>query len=314
MVFPLFALAMAPAVYWDKGPDTATQLKKAGIEQVYVPSAQDRAAWTRAGLTAMPLDNTWQTQAQKVPKPGLRYKLNQSGPTAQPWVDSNGWRFERGLKRADYADLPAGAAALAAAEAHMYGVEALLHPQAEDLTPLGSMLHFLAGLPAGDTTARANIRVVDDGTPLVGEILNLLTRHNLLYRVASTAAKSDDLVVQLGSSEFPKEEARDPYHFADHVRNKLSDDKRLVRIYNTTATIVRLSGTDQRPRLHLLNYADRPVQDVRIRVLGRYAQAPLRLNDNSPDAMLDYSVDATGTEFTIPSLPKYAIVDLTRIP
>ena len=50
---------------------------------------------------------------QDVPAPGVRFQINQAQATPEPWVDSNLWRFQRGLKRANYAKLPTGAAPLA---------------------------------------------------------------------------------------------------------------------------------------------------------------------------------------------------------
>lgn len=314
MIVPLLALALVPTVYWDKGPDAAPQFKKAGIQQLSVPASDDAGLWSRAGIAVVPLDAARQKQFLKVPKPGVRYELGRAGPTQVPWVDSNGWRFERGLRQADYADLPTGAAPLAAAEAYMYDADALLHPQADDVDSLGAMLRFLGKLPQRQAPVRANIGVVDDGTPLVGEVLNLLTRRNLLYHVVQPPQGHEDLTVRLGSPDFPRDEAKNPYQFADHVRAKLTDDKRLVRIYNTTATIVRLTGDDQQVRLHLLNYTTMPVKDVRIRLLGRYGQSPLMLSNGGPGTMVDYYLDKEATEFTIPSLARYAVIDMKKVP
>src|SRR5262245_32221871 len=62
----------------------------------------------------------------EVPPPGLRSVQNEAQATTAPWIDSNGWRFQRGLDKANYSKLPAGAAPLAAAEAFAFGVDAIL--------------------------------------------------------------------------------------------------------------------------------------------------------------------------------------------
>ena len=50
---------------------------------------------------------------QTVPKPGVRFEPNAASATTAPWVDSNAWRYQRGLKKANYETLPAGSAPLA---------------------------------------------------------------------------------------------------------------------------------------------------------------------------------------------------------
>lgn len=314
MIAPLLALALLPAVFWDKGPETAAQLKQAGIQQVYVPASQDVSAWTSTGLKAVALDDATQQKWTKIPKPGVRYRMSQAGPTQVPWVDANGWRFERGVTRADYADLPAGSAAIAAAEAHMYNAEAILHAQADDMTALGAMMKFLKTVPDRLLPVRTNIGVVDDGTPLLGEVLNLLTRRNLLYHVVKTPQPQDAVTVQLDTPDFPRDSARDPYKFVEVVRNKVTDPKRVLRIYNTSVTVGRLTGNGERARLCLLNYTTMPVQDVRIRVLSRYKEGALQLSDRGNTPMADYYLDSDATEFTIPLLARYAVIDLERVP
>src|SRR5262245_59971944 len=70
---------------------------------------------------------------QDVPPPALKFRNDDARATRAPWLDSNAWRFQRGLTKARYAKLPAGSAALAAAEAYIFNVEAILDPDAKDL-------------------------------------------------------------------------------------------------------------------------------------------------------------------------------------
>ena len=83
---------------------------------------------------------------------------------------------------------PRGSAALAAAEAYAYGVEAVLHPDPADLPALNKMLDYLKSIDQPVLPVMANIGVKDDGSAVAGEAMNLLGRRNLLYRVV----KSDD--------------------------------------------------------------------------------------------------------------------------
>src|SRR4051794_13709169 len=61
---------------------------------------------------------------EKVPPPKSTMRMSEASATTVPWVDANGWRFLRGLKKAFYPVVPAGWAALAMAEASAYGADA----------------------------------------------------------------------------------------------------------------------------------------------------------------------------------------------
>src|SRR4029077_17911070 len=99
-----------------------------------------------------------------------------ASPTRSPWIVANGWRFVRppGTKYAY--DVPAGKAALAAAEAFAYGADAALEIDPADVQSLGEMLRFLQGLPSVDLPAVSDFAVVDDASAITGEVMNLLAR------------------------------------------------------------------------------------------------------------------------------------------
>ena len=259
-----------------------------------------------------------------VPSPGIKFVANVSQATTAPWVDSNASRFQRGATKVAYTKLPAGAAPLAAAEAFTFGAEAILTPDAADLEELGKMLTFLKANEAPRLPALANIGVVDSKSPLMDEVLNLLSRRNLLYRVVDKPDRSLDLTLQLGSVDFPESSASNPSDFAARVRAKLGDDKRLVRLYQTSTVLAHLTGNDQAARLFLLSYggprrqaAAGPQQGIRVRVLGRYRPTKVAAYGAPADAALmdvDNPKDASGeaTEFTLPSFRTLCIVDLER--
>ena len=74
----------------------------------------------------------------------------------------------------------------------------------------------------------------------MGEVLNLLTRRNLLYKVVAAPDRALDLTVQLGHARLSRwQSAANPYEFAARVRAKLGDDKRLVRLYGASAPCSR---------------------------------------------------------------------------
>jgi hypothetical protein len=183
------------------------------------------------------------------------------------------------------------------------------------------MLRFLKAQEAPRLPEMANIAVVDSQSPLLPEVLNLLSRRNLLYKVVKTPDRSVDLTVQLGSADFPESAAANPSEFAARVRSKLGDDKRLVRLYGTSSVMAYLTGDAKSARLFLLSYGGSRRQQaagaqtgIRVRVLGRYRPLKAAAYDAPPDAKLE-DVDNPGnaTEFTLPPLKTIAVVDLERL-
>ena len=253
---------------------------------------------------------------QEVPPPGLRFVANVAQSTTAPWIDSNAWRYQRGLRKALYSKLPASAGALAAAEAFTFGVDAILNPDAADLEDLKKMLQFLKAQDRARLPARANIGVVSTPSPAMDEVLNLLSRRNLLYRVVQKPDPSLDLTVQLGSADFPADAAANPSDFAARVRAKLGDDKRLVRIYGTSTVLAHLTGDATAARLYLLSYGGTRRQQgamqqgIRVRVLGRYQPAFAGYESAAGAALADVDNPGAATEFSLPPFRTLAIVDL----
>lgn len=310
-MLPLALAAILPALFWDQGVATAPALRSAGIERLYVPAAR-AAAWREAGFDAVPLSDAARRNYETALAPGVRWQVNVASATRMPWVDANGWRFERKPKAAWWYDAPAGTAALAAAEAFASGAEAVLRVDPADLEPLGRMLAFLRTLDGPALQPVSNITVVDDNSPELAEVLNMLARRNLLFRVAPAPDLASDLNVRLGTREYPREAAQDPARFATKVRQDLTDERRATRIYGSDTVLVRLAGDAKRMRVHLLNYAQRPVQGLRVRVRGLFREGILRLPAAGGSTLADYDTAGEGTEFTVPSMEIYAVIDLTR--
>ncbi|HVW86134.1 MAG TPA: hypothetical protein VHB50_15700 [Bryobacteraceae bacterium] len=240
-----------------------------------------------------------------VPAPKVDYRANVARATSSPWVNANASRFTRNPEAKFCIDAPGKSSALAAAEAFAYDVAAFLRTGQDGAGPFEQMIAFLRGLPAADLPERANIGIIDDGTPQTGELMNLLTRRNLLYRPVKAPDSHLDLNVSRG-------EEPDPGKQAYAIRRKLGDDKRLLRIYGSEVVIGRLTGDASRARVHLLNYGGRPVSGLRVRVLGKYSKAAIHAF-GIPDAKLaDVAIQPDAAEFTLESLNEYAVIDLTR--
>jgi len=272
--------------------------------------------WTQGG--GNPLKIRFSTTAlpdadqsrEALPTPGVTARAGVASPTRAPWIVASGWRVMRHAGVKYRYDLPAGKAALAAVEAFAYGADAVLKIDPADEAPLRALLTFLEGLPAVDLPPIADLAVVDDGSPAVGEVMNLLARRNLLYAIVKTPSSRYPVNVALGSRGFPLEEAADPSAFALKVRRLLTDERRTLRIYGTEVVIARLTGNATRVRLHLINYGGREIEGLRVRLRGAYAPGDAAVAGVGRTPLQDHAVADGATEFTIPRMGPYAVVDL----
>jgi hypothetical protein len=307
----LLVLAALPALFWDGAPDTAPALHEAGIQQILVPAAR-LASWK--GVPEITAEGADPQSAVKVIPPTVNYRMNEASATNAPWIVANGWRFIRRPDGRFYYDVTGRQAALAAAEAFCYDANAIIRTDASGLKPLGGMLAFLRTITGEPLPPVADIGYIDDGSGASGEVMNLMVRNNLLFQLVAAPDRRLKLNVKLGTKEYPLEHAKNPGTVAHEVRANLTDEKRSVRIYGSQVVVARLTASGDRVRLHLLNYAgaNRKVDAIRVRVLGQYAQHHLWLADGAGVELLDYSVESGATEFTLPELKTYAVVDLSR--
>jgi hypothetical protein len=310
-VIPLLLAAALPGLFWDQPPDTAASLKQAGITRVLAPVGRVAEWKTVSGITVEPFDID---QGVKLLRPGVQMRVNEASATRSPWVDTNGANYLRQPQGRFYCDAPGPAAPLAAAEAYMFGGTAAVRTDSTGLEPLARMLAFLQAIPEVKLPTLANIGFVDDGSAESVELMKLLIRRNLLFRVIQKAGGRFDLTVQLGTKQYPKEEAVDPSEMAQKIRFQLGDEKRLLRIYGSNVVIGRLDGDGKQARLHLLNYsgAARPVNGIRIRVSGRYPKQSVRSSDTPDLKVQESSLESDSTEFTLPDLKVYVVIDLAR--
>lgn len=289
----LLAAAALPTLLWTAPASSAPQLKAAGIHEFRVP-AGTAAQWAGLGFDVKEAP----AGCVRIDAPRVNFRPNVARATSSPWVDSNAARFLR-TPAAYCIEASEKNAALAAAEAWAYGVEAFV------TQPFTKMLDFLRSLPPLSASPLANIGMVDDGSPSAGELMNLLSRRNLLYRVVQ--APDPKLALNVTAIE-----PGDPSKQAYAIRQKLGDDKRLLRIYGSEVVIGRLTGDGEHMRLHLLNYSQRPVNGLRVRIAGAYPKVHLRVFGLAGAKPLDLASDADSTEFTVEEMNEYAVVDLSR--
>jgi len=289
---------------------TAILLVALSLPCVYIaPAGDGRAALEAAGISRVCTDADL-AQRDALPTPGTAPRAAVASPTRAPWIVANGWRFMRRPGSKYVYDVPAGKAALAAAEAFAYGADAALKIDRADAQPLADMLKFLDALPTLDFPDVADFAVVDDGSAITGEVMNLLARRNLLFDVVQAPAPRFAINVRIGSPDYPREKAADPSAFALEIRRRLTDEARALRVYGSEVVICRLTAGAGRARLHLLNYGGREIEGLRIRVRGVYGDGEARVAGAGRLALQDRSVAAGATEFSLPRLTTYAVVDL----
>lgn len=288
----LLALAL-PCVYSTSDAGTRASLETAGIERICTDS-------DLIGREALPVPGT-------APRAGV------ASPTRAPWIVASGWRFMRQPDAKYVYDVPAGKAALAAAEAFAYGADAALKIDPADLRSLGEMLRFLASLPPADLPAVSDLAIVDDGSAITGEVMNLLARRNLLFEVVKAPSPRFRINIRIGSPEYSREDAADPSAFALKIRGQLTDDQRAFRLYGSEVVIARLTAGAGRARLHLINYGGREIEGLRIRLRGAYRTGEAHVAGVGRVPLQDQIVASGATEFSLPRLTTYAVIDLEAV-
>lgn len=296
-------LAMLPWLFWSGPPDTAAALRRAGIDRFFAPAKWVDGWKALPGFTVRPMtEEALRARIQLAP-PGIDYKVNVASATSAPWIDANGWRFRRAPGKPFWSEVPAGKAALAAAEAFAYDADALFSIQPEDLDGFAKMLGLLRSIPERNLPEVADFGFIDNGSESAAEILNLLNRRNLLYKIVKTPDARLRLNVAANDD--------DPHLFAAKVREKLGDDERSLRVYGSEVVLCRLTGDAAGMRVHVLNYGRNRLEGVRLRVRGSFAHGKVYgLEEERP--LGDWTVAGGFTEFSIPSLGAYAVIDLTR--
>jgi hypothetical protein len=305
----LAALATLPCVYWTQGIESRPALEAAGIKRICV-APEHVETWRAAGFSAEPITQAELTSRTALPVPGVAARAGLASPTRSPWVVASGWRVARQPTDKFVYDVPQGKASLSVAEAFAYGADAVLKIDPADVGPLGAMLTFLEGVPPSDLPALADFAVVDDGSVLTGEVMNLLSRRNLLFQVVQAPSSRFRINIAIGSAAYPREEAADQSAFAQRIRRELTDEQRTVRVYGSEVVVCRLTGNDSRIRLQLLNYGGREIEGLRIRLRGRYGPGGALVAGAGRLPLEDVVVADGATEFSIPRLGAYAVIDL----
>jgi hypothetical protein len=252
------------------------------------------------------------SDAVKLNAPRVQFRVNEASATRSPWIDANGWQMIRKPGRSFFYKVTGDAAALAAAEAFTYDTDALISTDAAGAESFNRMLEFLQKIPKADLSRVADIGIVDDSSDATGEVMNLLTRMNLLFRIVKAPDKNLRVNVRLGTKEYPLDSASNPSEFAHKIRSQIGDDHRSLRIYGSEVVVARFTANSRQGRVCLLNYSERPVRGLRVRVRGAYAKGEAHIFGQSETQVQDWARDGDATEFSLAELGTYAVIDLSR--
>ena len=140
--------------------------------------------------------------------------------------------------------------------------------------------------------------------------MNLLARRNLLFRPVASPTPDLPTAWSSGSKEYPRAEAGDPDALALKVRAQLGDERRSLRVYGSEVVLAHLTGDAGRLRLHLLNYGGRDIEGLRVRLRGAWTASQALVLQHGTLAVEAPLAQDGATEFSLPVLGPYAVVDL----
>jgi hypothetical protein len=195
-------------------------------------------------------------------------------------------------------------------------------------------LAFYAGDVAGRYEVIASIGVVTDAPMVWFEVMNLLARHNLPFRIiapqqlpALTDA-SVKLLLVLGDPDSAQRSALaaferngglvrivsappDPNRLALDVRRQLGPDKRVIEVFNGITVIAApYAGKDGGVLVTLVNYAHQPLP-VQLRIPGVFSEVHYESPETKATLVAHEHRDGA-TEFVLPSVRVSARVFLTK--
>ena len=99
------------------------------------------------------------------------------------------------------------------------------------------------------------------------------------------------------------------------IRTRLTDDGRSLRIYGSEVVIARLTGDEAHERLHLINYGGRDIEGLRVKLKGGWSTGDALVAGAGRLPVADATVSpgpTITTEFTLPRLGAYAVIDLVK--
>jgi len=188
----------------------------------------------------------------------------------------------------------------------------VVHPDPRDLTALGSMLAFSAEHRRARLPALANIGIIDDGSAETGEVLNLLARRNLFFRVVQASDPALDLKRAHRSPDTRRPRRPIQRRLPPGVRQKLTDEKRLVRVYGSTWCSAVWKVMSVRFGFTLINYGGGKVEGLRVRVRGPYPTVRSPRSDYPNVKVADYGASEGRDRVHHPEMDVYAVVDLKK--
>jgi hypothetical protein len=96
----------------------------------------------------------------------------------------------------------------------------------------------------------------------------------------------------------------------DHGIEGMTDEKRSLRLYGSEVVLARLTRDAGHVRLHLLNYGGRPIDGLRVRLLGSWVPGDALAFGQGRRPVEEVVTRDGATEFSLGTLGPYAVIDL----
>ena len=148
---------------------------------------------------------------------------------------------------------------------------------------------------AGDRCRRwPTSDIIDDGSAASGEVMNLMVRDNLLFRLVSAPDRRLKVNVKLGTKEYPMEDAKNPGTVAHLVRANLGDEKRSLRVYGSQVVVARLTAANGKASAAPVELRGRESEsgwDSRAGTRRIFRSTELRVAGHRGSSFIDYSVE-----------------------
>ena len=255
--------------------------------------------------------------------PGVNRQIAVASPTQRPWMDASGWRFLRAAAAAGYStSCPPGRGPLAAAEAHLHGADALCRSTLRDLPAVAQDAAPSCARSRrcpGPTWPRS--RWWTTGPSWSGEVMNLLSRRNLLWRPGAEGRGPATPPARVAGSRCasgaPPSRRRPPripasWPRADPAAASATTGA-LLRVYGSEAVLCRLQG-DRAGTLAPVaaELRQRRREGVRVRIRGGYPRGTAVTDRTGSRAPIDQTSTGDTTELTVPPFALWAVVDLQR--
>ena len=173
------------------------------------------------------------------------------------------------------------------------------------------MLTFLDAVPPVDLPPVADLAVVDDGSPITGEVMNLLARRNLLFQVVQTPSTQFPITIAVGSGRVSARPTP-PIRARSRRRSAVNSPTSVARCGSTAARSSSAGSPAMPPGSDCSSSTTAAATSKGCASVCAAPIVPAPRASPAPAAsrFADHVVADGATEFSLPRLTTYAVIDL----